>query len=117
MAIITSRDKLHSLAQRVKRAKEEQKKAVQAAMNTASAAGAAFGVSYLEAAYPDSFGQGVFGVDASLLVGLVGVGLGATGMAGDAQTSAIVESMGMGALAAYAAKKGREKGAEKAEEK
>lgn len=91
--------------------KLEAKKATATAIGTASAAGAAFGVSYLEAAYPDSFGQGVFGIDTSLLIGIVGVGLGATGMAGDESTNHIVESIGIGSLASYAAKMGRERGA------
>jgi len=111
---LTLRDERARLKARSEKMKLEAKKATASAISTASAAGAAFGVSYLETAYPDGIGKGVFGIDTSLLVGVLGVAVGATGMAGDDQTNHIVESVGIGSLAAYAAKMGRERGAKAA---
>lgn len=113
MAIQTYRDKLHSLQQRAKKIREESQKASQIAMNTGVAAGSAFGISYLEAAYPTGIGAGVFGMDLSLIVGIAGVGASAAGLV-SGQNAQLLESAGIGALAAFAAKKGKEKGAEAA---
>lgn len=109
---ISLRDERARLENARKKMKLEAKKATQSAIGVAGSAGAAFGVSFLETRYPDGIGKGVFGIDTSLLVGVLGVGLGATGMAGDEQTSHLVESIGIGSLAAYAAKMGRERGAQ-----
>jgi hypothetical protein len=108
---LTLRDERARLKRASEKMKLEAKKATHSAIGVASAAGAAFGVSYLETRYPDGIGKGVFGIDTSLLVGVVGVALGATGMAGDEQSNHIVENVGIGSLAAYAAKMGRERGA------
>ena len=112
MAMTIHRSELHRAKAALKRVRDESKKGVQQIVHVAAASGSAFGVSYMEAAYPDGIGAGIFGVDTSLLLGLVGVAAGATGMVGDKDTAELLESIGIGSLAAYAAKKGREKGAE-----
>ena len=113
MAMVsTTREALHRLQARAKKVREDSKHATAQITNSAAAAGSAFGISYLEAAYPEGIGKGVFGIDTSLLIGIVGVGVGATGMVSDRMSSDLIEAMGIGALSAYAAKKGREKGAE-----
>jgi hypothetical protein len=96
------------LQARAKKIREEHKQATQKTINTAVAAGSAFAVGYAEAAYPDSFGKGVMGVDTSLLIGLVGVAAPMVGLVNDEMTADVVEAIGLGALASYAAKKGRE---------
>lgn len=112
MAMTLHRSELHRAKAALKKVREDSKHATQQIVHVAAAAGSSFGVSYLEAAYPTGIGAGIFGVDTSLLVGLLGVAAGATGMVGDKQTAELLESIGIGSLAAYAAKKGREKGSE-----
>jgi hypothetical protein len=112
MALTLHRSELHRAKAALKKVRDESKHATQQIVHVAAASGSAFGVSYLETAYPDGIGAGIFGVDTSLLLGLVGVAAGATGMVGDKDTADMLESIGIGSLAAYAAKKGREKGAE-----
>ena len=92
------------------KAKEEGKKALQAGLRTGAGMGAAFGVTYIEKRYPDN--NKVLGVDLSLLVGVIGTAAGAFNMAGDKQTSEIIEAIGNGSLFAFAAKKGGEMGSE-----
>jgi hypothetical protein len=98
------------LMKTITRAKKEGKKAVEAGIRTGAGMASAFGVTYIEQRYPKN--NKVLGIDLSLLVGVVATGAGAFGLAGDEETSRVVEAVGNGALFAFAAKKGGKMGVE-----
>lgn len=107
-------NQLEKAAESAKRAlartRQEAKLAVQSGVKTGVGMGSAFGVSYIEARYPDK--AKVFGLDVSLLIGVGATAAGALGYAGDKETNDVVEAIGNGALAAFAAKKGAQMGAD-----
>lgn len=93
---------------------KEAKVAMDGAVRTGTVMGSAFGMGYVEARYPDK--AKVFGIDVSLLVGVGATTAGVFGWAGDQQSNTIVEGIGIGALAHFAAKKGAQMGSEAANE-
>lgn len=110
ISLYSRSSELQRTKEALKRERSAAKEATETLIETAMSAGSAFGLSYLRAAYPQSVGKGVFGMDVDLLAGLVGVGAGATGLVKDKTMSAYLEALGVGALAAYAARKGSEMG-------
>lgn len=110
MAIYSGGSRLQALRDSLKRQREKSREATESLVETTMSAGSAFAIGYLEEKYPDLKGanKGIFGIDASLVAGLVGVGIGATGIIKDKTMARYAEALGVGALAAYAASKGAE---------
>lgn len=102
--------KNESQAKAIARIKKEGQAAMEAGIRTGAGMASAFGVSYIETRYPDK--NKVFGIELSLLVGIGATAAGAFNLVGDKQASEVFEAVGMGALAAFAARKGAEMGAE-----
>lgn len=94
----------------LQRVRDEGKVAVQAGIRTGVGMASAFGTSYVMGRYPDK--AKVFGIDLDLLAGVAGSAVGAFNLAGDKQTSEMLEAAGLGALCSYAARRGGEMGAE-----
>ncbi len=92
----------------LKRVRDESAGAVKTGIATGLGMGAAYGLSYYEQRFPDR--AQLLGVDVSLAVGGVALVAGAMGWAGE--SSEYAQALGAGALSAYAAKKGAQKGAE-----
>lgn len=87
---------------RLARLREENEQAVSTATRTAVTMGGALGMAWIKGRYPDK--SMILGLDSSLVVG-GGLTLAALmGWAGDQEL--VVEALGNGALATYAASKG-----------
>ncbi len=105
-ALIALEKDNQTLRSRLKKLSGKDKEAVKQGIFTASAMGSAFGVSYLEARYPDK--AQVASVPVSLLAGGVASIVGAMGYAGE--NSDVIGMAGLGMLCAYGAKRGTESG-------
>lgn len=92
------------------RIKTEGEAAVEAGIQTGAGMASAFGVAYAEQKYPDK--AKIFGIDLSLLIGVGATAVGAFNLAGDKQTSRVVQAVGNGSLFAWAAKRGAQMAAE-----
>lgn len=116
MAIVSQREakKLEKKADRMQarlaKLREEHKSSVESATRTAVTMGGAFGMAWWAGRYPDK--NEVFGLEASLVVGGALTVAALMGWAGD--QSMLVESLGTGALAAYAVSSGYQMGQEQA---
>lgn len=117
MALISQRqaEKAIEKAERAKahlaRLREEHNKSIEGATRTAVTMAGAFSMAWWAGRYPEK--NEVFGLEASLVVG-GGLTLAALmGWAGDQGT--IVESLGTGALSAYAVSRGYQMGQEQAQ--
>ena len=109
--------KAEHIAERYKhqleKAKELGKKTTQVALRTGAAAGTTFALAYWEG---KAVSEGkpeksqVMGMDLSLLVGAAGLVVEAMELGGDEMTNELAGSAGIGALCAFAYKKGHLKG-------
>lgn len=93
------------------------KEALSTGLKTTVAVGSSFGLSWLEARYPER--QKIAGMPLSAVVGGAAMIAGAMGWGGTESTT-ILEAVGIGGLATWAAQRGRESGEEarsKAEQK
>lgn len=95
---------------RLSRLREENEDAIQTATRTAVTMAGALGMSWIKGRYPDK--SEVMGIDSSLVIGGGLMVASMMGWAGESEV--IVESLGVGALAVYAASKGYELGKEAA---
>ena len=111
-ALSKARDKLDRAQRRLATIRDEQQDAIESATRTAVTMGGAMGMAYWAGRYPDR--AEILGIDASLVVGGSLTVAAMMEWAGD--QTLIVESLGTGALAAYAASKGMEFGQEAAAE-
>lgn len=114
MADAPSKEELASANQHLKgllkKVREEGKSMTQKVVRTGSAAGSAFGLSWLEHRYPDK--ATILGMDLSLAVGLAASGAAAAGVIDDETTENAAEGVGTGGICAFSAKKGAIKGDE-----
>lgn len=94
----------------LKTLRDKNKEAIGHTIGTAATMGSAFAVSYIEGRYPDK--KDIFGVPVSLAAGVACTIAGVLGAGGDKTANAVLQSVGNGALAAYAAGRGLEMGRE-----
>jgi hypothetical protein len=114
--VLAEQDNLR-LQRKLDRLGAKSKEAVQTGLKVTVSTGSAFGLAYLEARYPER--KEIMGMPLSAVVGGGALVAGAAGWGGGENT-AILEAMGMGGLAAWAAARGKEAGEEsrqKAEQK
>jgi hypothetical protein len=117
MAMVSQRDaskalkKAEAADKRMARVRERNKLAIEGATRTAVTMGGAFGMAWWQGRYPDK--NEILGMDASLVVGGALTVAAMMGWAGSQDV--IVESLGTGALAVYAATKGFAMGKDQAE--
>lgn len=119
MAIVSQREasklakKMENAQRRLAKIREDNNAQIQSATRTAVTMGGAFGMAWWQGRYPDR--SEILGLQASLVVGGGLTVAALMGWAGDESTTTIVESLGTGALAAYAVSQGYQLGQEQAQ--
>jgi hypothetical protein len=116
-ALVLAEEDNMRLRRKLDRLGSKSKEAMATGLKVTVATGSAFGLAWLEARYPER--KEIMGMPLAAVVGGGALVAGAAGWAG-AENAAILEAVGVGGLAAWAASRGKDSGEEarqKAEQK